>query len=162
MKMIVSGGSGLIGRALVSSLAADGHQAVVLSRRPERLRDLPEGVSAAAWDASSVESLTPLVADAHGVVHLAGEGIADGRWSAERKRRIRDSRVISSAAVAAAIAAAEPRPAVLLQGSAVGYYGDRGDEELDELSAPGEGFLAELCRDWEEAAQPRAEVGIRL
>jgi uncharacterized protein (TIGR01777 family) len=161
MRVIVSGGSGLIGRALVAGLAADGHQATVLSRNPDRLRDLPAGVTAAGWDARSAEALTPLVAGADAVVHLAGEGIAAGRWSAERKRRIRDSRVTSSAAVAAAIVAAEPRPAVLLQASAVGFYGSRGDEQLTEESTSGEDFLAEICRQWEAASAAVEEHGVR-
>ena len=161
MKVIVTGGSGLIGRALVASLAADGHQATVLSRDPERVRDLPEGVAVAGWDAKSAEQLTPLVAGADAVVHLAGAGIADGRWTAERKRLIRDSRVDSSAAVAAAIAAADPRPGVLLQGSAVGFYGPRGDEELTEESPPGDDFLAAICRDWEVASAAVEEIGVR-
>ncbi len=161
MKVIVTGGSGLIGRALVASLAADGHQATVLSRSPSRVRGLPEGVQVAGWDASSAEALTPLLSGADAVVHLAGAGIADGRWTAERKRLIRDSRVESSAAVAAAIAAAEPRPGVLLQGSAVGFYGSRGDEELTEESASGDDFLAAICRDWEAASASVEEVGVR-
>ena len=161
MKVIVSGGSGLIGRSLVAGLAADGHRATVLSRAPDRLRDLPAGVTAAAWDAKSTAALTPLVAGADAVVHLAGEGIADGRWSAERKRLIRDSRVDSSAAVAAAIAAAEPRPSVLLQASAVGFYGPRGAEELTEQSASGDDFLAEICRQWEPASAAVEELGVR-
>ena len=161
MNVIVTGGSGLIGRALVASLAADGHRATVLSRNPDRVRGLPEGVSAAGWDARSAAALTPLVAGADAVVHLAGEGIADGRWTAERKRRIRDSRVDSSAAVAAAITAAEPRPGVLLQGSAVGFYGPRGDEELTEDSRSGDDFLAETCRAWEAASAPVEEIGVR-
>ena len=161
MKVIVSGGSGLIGRSLVAGLAADGHRATVLSRAPDRLRDLPASVTAAAWDAKSAAALTPLVAGADAVVHLAGEGIADGRWSAERKRRIRDSRVDSSAAVAAAIAAAEPRPSVLLQASAVGFYGPRGAEELTEQSASGDDFLAEICRQWEEASAAVEDLGVR-
>ena len=161
MKVIVSGGSGLIGRALVASLAGDGHRATVLSRSPDRVTGLPEGVDAAGWDAKSAEALTPILAGADAVVHLAGEGIADGRWTAERKRRIRDSRVDSSAAVAAAIAAAEPRPGVLLQGSAVGFYGPRGDEELTEASESGDDFLARLCRDWEAASAAVEELGVR-
>lgn len=161
MKVIVSGGSGLIGRVLVADLAADGHQATVLSRNPERLGDLPAGVSAAAWDASSADQLTPIVTGADAVVHLAGEGIADGRWSSERKRRIRDSRVDSSAAVAAAIAAAEPRPGILLQASAVGFYGSRGAEELTEESLPGEDYLAGICRQWEEASAEVETLGVR-
>lgn len=161
MRVVVSGGSGLIGRALVADLVADGHQATALSRSPERLRDLPAGVTAAAWDAKSAEQLTALVAGADAVVHLAGEGIADGRWSSERKRRIRDSRVDSSAAVAAAIAAAEPRPGILLQASAVGFYGSRGDEELTEESSSGEEFLAGVCRQWEEASAAVEALGVR-
>jgi uncharacterized protein (TIGR01777 family) len=161
MRVIVSGGSGLIGRALVDGLAADGHQTTVLSRSLDRLRDLPAGVRAAPWDARSAEMLTPLVAGADAVVHLAGEGIASGRWSAERKRRIRDSRVDSSAAMAAAIALAEPRPSVLLQASAVGFYGSRGSEELTEESAPGDDFLAETCRQWEAASAAVEDLGVR-
>jgi uncharacterized protein (TIGR01777 family) len=161
MKVIVSGGSGLIGRALVADLAADGHWPTVLSRSPDRLRDLPDGATAAAWDAKSAEPLTPLVAGADAVIHLAGEGIADGRWSAERKRRIRDSRVDSSTALAAAVAAAEPRPGILLQASAVGYYGSRGAEELTEESAPGDDFLAEVCREWEASSASVEAVGVR-
>ncbi len=161
MRVIVSGGSGLIGRALVAGLAADGHQATVLSRNPDRVRGLPEGVTAAAWDARNAEALTPLIAGADAVVHLAGAGIADGRWTAERKRRIRDSRVDSSAAIAAAFAAAEPRPDVLLQGSAVGYYGPRGAEELTEESGSGGDFLARICRQWEEASAGVEDLGVR-
>ncbi len=133
----------------------------VLSRSPDRLRGLPDGATAVAWDAKSVDQLTPLVAGADAVVHLAGEGIADGRWSDERKRRIRDSRVDSSTAVAAAMAAAEPRPGVLLQASAVGYYGAGGAEELTEESASGEDFLAEICREWEAASASVESLGVR-
>jgi uncharacterized protein (TIGR01777 family) len=161
MKVIVSGGSGLIGRALVADLVADGHRATVLSRHPERLEELPEGVTAAGWDARSSEALVPLLAGADAVVHLAGAGIADGRWSAQRKRRIRDSRVESSRAVAEAIAAADPRPPVLLQGSAVGYYGPRGDEVLTEGSPGGDDFLAATCGEWEEASAAVEEFGVR-
>ncbi len=161
MHVVVSGGSGLIGRRLVAGLAADGHRARVLSRSPQRISGLPDGAEAAAWDARSAEQLTPLLAGADAVVHLAGEGIADGRWTAERKRRIRDSRVESSAAVAAAIAAAEPRPRVLVQASAVGYYGARGDERLDEKAAPGEDFLGTTCQAWEEASAAVEEAGVR-
>lgn len=161
MKVIVSGGSGLIGRALVAELAADGHQVTVLSRRPERLRRLPVGVTAAAWDAKSSDQLTPLVGGADAVVHLAGEGIANGRWTTERKHRIRHSRVDSSAAIAAAIGAVEQRPGVLLQGSAVGLYGSRGSEELTEESASGDDFLAETCREWEAASASVEGLGVR-
>jgi uncharacterized protein (TIGR01777 family) len=161
MKVVVSGGSGLIGRALVDGLAADGHRAIVLSRDPGGVLSLPAGVTVAGWDAQSAEQLKPLVAGADAVVHLAGEGIADGRWTDERKRRIRDSRVRSSTAVAAAIADAEPRPGVLLQASAVGFYGSRGDEELSEESPPGDDYLAETCRQWESASAEVEALGVR-
>jgi len=95
------------------------------------------------------------------VVHLTGEGIADGRWTEERKRRIRDSRVRSTAAVAEALAAADSRPAVLVQASGIDYYGARGDEEVTEASPPGEGFLPEVCVAWEEAGAAAEELGVR-
>lgn len=160
MRVIVTGGTGFIGRALCARLVAAGHDVTVLSRAPERAADLPR-VRLAAWDGVSVEPLGPLLAGAAAVVHLAGESIAGGRWTAARKRRIRASRVDSSAALAAAILALPQPPAVLLQASAVGYYGSRGDEELDESSPPGEGFLAEVCRQWEAASAAVEDRGVR-
>lgn len=161
MRVVVSGGSGMIGGRLVASLAADGHRPVVLSRDPSKVRGLPEGASVEAWDAHSAEPLIPILAGADAVVHLAGAGIADGRWTAARKREIRDSRVESTAAVAAALAATEPRPGVLVQASAVGYYGARGDEVLDEESPPGDDFLARTCVAWEAAGEPAESAGVR-
>ncbi len=160
MKVIVTGGTGLIGTALAEALVARGDAVVVTSRSPSTA-SVPRGVETAAWDARSAEALTPVVEGADAVVHLVGEGIGDGRWSAARKQRIRDSRVDSSAAVAAAIAAATARPRTLLQGSAVGFYGDRGDERLTEGSAAGDGFLAEVCGEWEAASAPVEEGGTR-
>ena len=96
MRVVITGGTGLIGRALCRSLAEDGHEVTVLSRSPERAGDLPAGVATAAWDARSVEALVGLFRGVHGVVHLAGENIAAGRWTTARKRRIRDSRMIAA------------------------------------------------------------------
>jgi uncharacterized protein (TIGR01777 family) len=161
MKVIVTGGTGLIGRALAANLAARGDSVVVTSRDPKRTRDLPARVEPAVWDAESGNGLAAVVEGADAVVHLVGEGIADGRWTAERKRRIRESRTRSTRAVAEAFSAASATPRVLLQGSAVGFYGSRGDEELDEASPQGEGFLADVCSEWEEAGQAVEELGVR-
>lgn len=161
MRVIVTGGTGLIGRRLVSSLVGDGHRVTVLSRRGKSAGGFEEGVTLEAWDGRSAEPLTSIVDGSDAVVHLAGESIAGGRWTAERKRRIRDSRVDSSRAVAAAIEASSARPEVLVQASAVGYYGSRGDELLTESSAPGEGFLAEVCELWEAASAGVEALGVR-
>ncbi len=161
MRVVIGGGSGLIGRALCDELALAGHQAVVLSRDPSRVASLPAGVEVEEWDGRSAAALAPLVEGAEAFVHLAGASIAGGRWTARRKRAIRDSRVDSSRAVAEAFARSARRPAVLVQGSAVGYYGPRGDEELDEAAAPGDDFLASVCREWEAASAPVEELGVR-
>lgn len=160
MKIVVAGGSGLIGTALCEALVAAGHQVRVLSRRPERVSGLPGGVQVAQWDAESASALKPLLDGVDAVVQLAGAGIGDGRWTEERKRLIRDSRVRSSAAVAEALA--EPgAPRILVQGSAVGYYGARGDEVLDESSSPGDDFLSRTCQAWEAASEGVEARGVR-
>ncbi len=161
MRVVISGGSGLIGRRLVDRLIQAGHRAVVLSRSPERVTDLPEGAAVAPWDREAVDDLAATVSGADAVVHLAGENIGGGRWTASRKRRIRDSRVEGSRAVAEAIERAEPRPPVLIQASAVDYYGASGDEELTEASPPGEDYLATTCREWEAASAGVEALGVR-
>ncbi len=140
MKVLVSGSSGLIGSALLESLMADGHAVERLPRTFEETIDFT-GVDA--------------------VVHLAGESIAEGRWSAEKKQRIEASRVKATWQLAKQISASESKPAVFVCASAVGIYGDRAAETLNESSAPGTGFLAEVCKKWEAAAQPVAEAGVR-
>lgn len=161
MRVIVTGGTGLIGRALTMYLDARGDEVIVTSRRPRRSADWPAGVGLVKWDGETVTSLVPVLAGAHAVVHLAGEGIAARRWTAERKELIRESRTRSTAALVEAFARVGKRPSVLLQGSAVGYYGSRGDEELDESSDVGEGFLADVCYDWEAAGSPVEDLGVR-
>jgi hypothetical protein len=160
MKVLITGGTGLIGSALSRELAAAGHEVVVLTRDPARAGALPPGVTAAGWDGRTAAGWGHLAAGAGGIVHLAGENIAAGRWTAERKRRIRDSRVRSGEAVMAAIRAAAPRPAVLLQASGVGYYGP-GDEPVDESAPPGGDFLARVCVDWEAATAEVEALGVR-
>ena len=152
MHVFLTGATGLIGRALSGALLGRGHFVTALSRSAEAHRRLPIGVRHVTGDPGAPGAWLDALAASDAVVHLAGEPIADGRWSEERRRRISGSRVASTRLVAERIAAGGPR--VLLSGSAVGYYGSRGDEVLDEGSAPGDGFLADTCRAWEEAAAP--------
>src|ERR1700753_1768042 len=153
MRVGITGGSGLIGRAVAAPLAARGDEVVVLSRDPGRVRGLPAGVRAAAWDGRTAAGGEALVERQTALLHLAGRGGGDGRRTAERKRRIRDSRLDTGRAVVAAVrqASAEERaPRVVMQASAVGYYGDAGARELSEESPPGSGFLADVCVEWEK------------
>ncbi|MGH9465684.1 MAG: TIGR01777 family oxidoreductase [Thermoanaerobaculia bacterium] len=161
MRVAITGGTGLIGRALAAELWGAGHDVVVTSRSPEKVDGLPAGVTARAWDAASAQGILPLVEEADAIVHLVGESLAAGRWSAARKTRIRASRVDSTRALVAALALASSRPAVLLQASAVGIYGPRDDETVDEDSPLGAGFLANLCREWEEAGAEAEALGVR-
>ena len=158
-KVVIAGGSGLIGRALAAELAAAGREIVVLSRG--RAEGLPGGARAVRWDGRTADGWAGELEGAAAVVNLAGEGIAERRWSAARKRALLDSRLAATAAVVAGLAAARRRPPVLAQASAVGYYGDRGDEGLDEDSPPGIGFLSELADAWERASAAADTLGVR-
>ena len=154
MRVVVTGSSGLIGSALISALSGE-HTLTRLVRRTPRAAE-------ARWDPDA-GTLAPGALDgADAVVHLAGESVASGRWNAARKARIRDSRVKGTALLARAISALSPGPKVFISTSAVGYYGSRGDEVLDERSAPGHGFLADLTREWEAATRPAADAGTRV
>jgi len=150
MRVFLTGATGLIGKALTASLLHAGHQVFALSRGTEL--GLPAGAERLQGDPAQPGPWQEQLAGCDACVNLAGEPVAGGRWSAERKARIRKSRVEAARNVAAVIA--ERGPTVLLQGSAVGFYGSRGDEELSEESAAGTGFLAEVCQAWEAAAQP--------
>src|SRR5580692_2200473 len=151
-KILVSGSSGLIGAALVPALQSNGYEVVRLVR----------GASASGrvgWDPA--QPLAPeSVSGFEVIIHLAGESIV-GRWTEAKKRRIRESRVQGTRALAAALAAAPQPPQLLISASAIGYYGNRGEETLREDSSSGEGFLPEVCREWEAAAEPASKAGIR-
>jgi uncharacterized protein (TIGR01777 family) len=151
-KILVSGSTGLIGTALLSALRTSGYEVTCLVRGAS-------GKGQIGWDPA--RPLAPeSVSGFDAVVHLAGESIV-GRWTDAKKRRIRESRVQGTRNLAAALAAAPQRPQLLISASAIGYYGDRGEETLREDSSSGDGFLPEVCREWEEAAEPVAKAGIR-
>ncbi|MFF4485588.1 TIGR01777 family oxidoreductase [Streptomyces sp. NPDC001544] len=154
-RIAVTGASGLIGSALVRSLTADGHEVVRLVRRAAR------GEGEVRWDPEGqyVDAAGLIGCDA--VVNLAGAGVGDRRWTPEYKRRIRESRVLGTAALAQAVASLDEPPRVLVNGSAIGIYGDTGDRVADEDTPPGDGFLPSLCVDWEEATAPAQEAGVR-
>lgn len=154
MHVFVTGATGLIGRAVCGELLGAGHAVTAISRSAGAARRLPAGARVVKGDPAEPGAWEETLAACDACVNLAGEPIVEGRWTATKKRRIRESRVRATARIAAVVRAGGPR--VLVSGSAVGYYGSRGDEVLDERSAPGEGFLAEVCRAWEEAAAPAA------
>ena len=155
MRYLISGGSGFIGQALCRSLVDDGCDVVVLTRDAVRARSRLPGKTAL------IEKLGD-AGDVDVVVNLAGENLADGRWTAARKREMRESRLGTTRSLVDWMAARERRPRILVSGSAVGWYGPRGDEKLGEDAAPGEDFAATLCRDWEAEAQKAAALGVRV
>ena len=161
MRTIITGGSGLIGRVLAAELAAAEHEVIVLSRTPGRVGGLPAGARAVGWDGRSAEGWQDLADGATAIVNLAGESIAAGRWTAARKQRIAASRHQAGAAVVQAVAGATTRPQVVIQASAVGYYGPRGDEKITEDSAPGDDFLAQVCVPWETSTEEVERLGVR-
>ncbi len=156
-KIAVSGAAGLIGTGVVGRLKNGGQSVIRLVRHAPR-----SAAGEAQWSTDDGLVNPSRLEGVSGVVHLAGESIAEGRWSAEKKRRIRDSRVNGTEALCRSLAALSRKPGVLVCASAIGYYGDRGETVLDEQSPPGEGFLPEVCRQWEQATAPAAEAGIRV
>ena len=156
----VTGASGLVGSALVTGLTSAGHRVVRVVRGAGAAS--VAGQRLARWDPESGALEPSELAGADAVVHLAGESVAGGRWTEAKKRRIRSSRVDVTRRLAEALPRLERPPRLLVSASAVGYYGDRGSEILREDSAPGPGFLAEVCREWEAATDPAARAGIRV
>jgi uncharacterized protein len=155
MEVVISGSTGLIGSALGEALRSAGHRPIGLVRSTPQGDEIAWDPEAGTIDAASLEGVD-------GVVHLAGAGIGDHRWTDDYKRTIRRSRTEPTALLAGALAGLTSRPSVLVSGSAVGFYGDRGDEVLDESSPPGTGFLPEVCVAWEAASAAAAEAGIRV
>jgi uncharacterized protein (TIGR01777 family) len=161
MRVVIAGGTGLIGRALARALLARGDEVFLLSRDPHRVTDLPAGAQIRRWDAVTPQGWADLVTGDTGIVNLAGDGVASGRWTPDRKRRIRDSRVNAGKAIVATVAAATDKPKVLLQASAVGYYGPHGHQVVTEETPPGSDFLAGVCVDWESSTVAVEALGVR-
>jgi uncharacterized protein (TIGR01777 family) len=157
LNILMTGSSGLIGTALKARLAGSGHcvsRLVRGSNRPGE-REFLWNPAGGLLDLAQLEAL-----DA--VIHLAGENISEGRWTSAKKQRIRSSRVGATRLLASSLSALKNPPRALICASAIGYYGDRGGDVLTEESGPGGGFLAEVCREWEEAAAPAANRGVRI
>jgi uncharacterized protein (TIGR01777 family) len=157
MRILVTGSTGMVGSKLVPSLKAKGHQVVRLVRSTPK-----ENASEVYWNPEQGTLNRNELEGLDGVVHLAGENLAEGRWTDEKKRRIRESRVRGTRLLSETLARLERKPEVLVSASAVGFYGNRGDEILDEQSASGADFLAEVCREWELATQEASESGVRV
>src|SRR3954452_24513180 len=159
VKITISGASGLIGRRLLKTLAADGHTLQVLSRHAGT--NMPGGVRVWPWEPAKGEPPTEALGDADAIIHLAGEPVAQ-RWTPEVKQQIRESRVTGTANLVRAMAKLPQAPKTLVSASAMGYYGSRGDDVLTESSAPGSDYLAKVCVDWEKAAQEAEKLGVRV
>lgn len=157
MKVLMTGSSGLIGSALGARLASQGHGVTRLVRAKPAA-----GAAALEWDPAAGRLDAAALEGFDAVVHLAGESIASGRWTAARKARIRDSRIQGTRLLSERLARLMRKPAVLVCASAIGYYGNRGEEVLGESSPAGSGFLADLCREWEAASDAAASAGIRV
>jgi uncharacterized protein (TIGR01777 family) len=159
LEALITGATGLVGRQLVRQLPG----ARVLTRSLHA-RPFPEDPTVRAWGWQPEQQLVPTSAFEHveAVFHLAGEPVAEGRWTEAKKQRIRDSRVLGTRQLVASMAQILPRPRVLVCASAIGFYGNRGDTELDESSQSGGGFLAEVCRDWEAEALEAEKLGVRV
>ncbi len=167
MKAVILGGTGFIGQELIRAMECKKWDVVIPSRSPERhkgLFDIRGSVEFVRWDAVNGSSLAPIISGKDAVINLVGENIAAQRWTPEQKTKIRESRLQAGAAVVQAFAEAAQPPKVLLQASAVGYYGGRGDEPLTEEDAPpapGQSFLADVARDWEASTAEVERRGVR-
>jgi uncharacterized protein len=169
MKFVIAGGTGFLGNALAWSWAEEGHDVRILTRSlpPGDVRHEPgtgsPGISRVGWTPDgTVGLLAPEIAGATAVVNLAGESIAGGRWNAVRKQSLRDSRLLPTRSLAAALAAAPAPPRVFLSASGVGYYGDRANEALSENAPPGDDFMARLCVEWEAMARTAVRPSMRI
>jgi uncharacterized protein (TIGR01777 family) len=161
MRIVVAGGTGFLGRPLCHALADEGHHVTVLTRRTNSRADPP--LAFVRWQPDGRSgSWAAAVDGANAVINLTGESLASGRWTHARKQRLRDSRLLPTQSLVAAIAGASTPPVVFLSASAVGYYGAHGDEPVPESTPPGDDFAARLCVDWERAAAPAASAITRL
>lgn len=166
MRIVITGGTGLIGRALSASLAHKGYEVIVLSRSPERKSGFPEGVKVVGWNGTSSNGWAQYADGAKAIVNLAGENLAGDnllsiRWTKERKEGIRQSRVNAGKAVVEAVKLAVKKPEIVIQASAVGYYGPRDDAKLHEDTPAGNDFLANVCKEWEASTAAVEDLQVR-
>ena len=161
-KVIVTGATGFIGKALCFRLEREGYQVVALSRNPERRQRLfGSQATVARWDGANASEWLKYAEGAHAIVNLAGENIGSGRWTSQRKQAILQSRLDAGKAVVEAVESASVKPRVVVQASAVGFYGTRGNDMTDEFSSPGEGFLANVAKEWEQSTHAVESFGVR-
>ena len=160
MKILIAGGTGLIGKQLIRLLISDGHTVVLLSRSADRLPQL-KGITAVKWDGKTTGGWSELMEEVDAVVNLAGENIGRFPWTEKRKRKFRESRVAAGNALSKAIEESKVRPSVFIQASAVGFYGPRGEEDVDESASSGGDFSSRLCVDWEASTKRIEALGVR-
>ncbi|MBZ0277289.1 MAG: TIGR01777 family oxidoreductase [Anaerolineae bacterium] len=167
MRILITGGTGQVGKVLTTDLVKDGHEVIVLSRNPQKKHDLPAGVRVERWDGRSAAGWGHLADGAGAIINLAGENLAGygffpARWTEERKRLLRDSRVNAGKAVVEAVQAAKVKPGVVIQASAVGYYGPHNSgETLTEDAPAGTDFAAQICVEWEDSTRAVEAMGVR-
>jgi hypothetical protein len=166
MRIIITGGTGLIGKPLAHALEHIGHEVIVLTRSPERVTGISKNVNLVRWDGKTAAGWGELVDGSGAIINLAGESVAGDsllsiRWTEERKRSIRESRINAGRAVVDAVQAARQRPPLVVQASAVGFYGSRSDGTFDESAPAGSDFLANICLDWEAVTRPVENMGVR-
>lgn len=162
MRVILTGGTGFLGRSLGADLARDGHEVIVLSRNPDKYQPtLPPGMHAVLWDGKSAQGWGNLADGAGAIINLAGDNLSSGRWTSEKKKRIVNSRVDAGKAVVEAVGMAKTKPGVVVQSSAVGIYGPRRADEVTETDPQGTDFLAEVCKAWEAATAGVEQLGVR-
>ncbi|MFO0731513.1 MAG: TIGR01777 family oxidoreductase [Nitrospiraceae bacterium] len=163
MKIIVAGGTGFLGRALVTALSRQGHEVLVLSRRPDSSgASFSSSVHTIGWDASWPGPWTESFSSVDAVINLAGEPIANGRWTRTRKETIRSSRICATRGIVDALRVHSTKPCTLVNASGIGYYGPSQGEIVQETAEPGSGFLADLCVDWEREACRAEALGVRV
>lgn len=160
MKILIAGGTGLIGKQLVRSVISDGHTVVLLSRSANRLPQV-QGIKAVEWDGKTTGGWAELMENVDAVVNLAGKNIGSYPWTEKRKREFLDSRVAAGNVLSKAILESRVRPSVFIQASAVGFYGPRNEEEVDETAGSGNDFSSKLCIDWEDSSKCVEDFGIR-
>src|SRR4249919_2362701 len=163
MRIVVSGGTGFIGRSLCALLCQEGHRVTLLTRRREEAqRSCGSTVTAVEWDGREAGAWEHCLDGADAVINLAGAPIADGRWTDDRKRLISESRVLTTGLLVEAMSRRSSKPRTLISASGIGYYGANDDRLLDEGAARGQGFLADLCLAWEAEALRAEEFGVRV